>query len=249
MLLLQTNRAIFQRTTAHDASKKTNRSRSLRSSRPPLLHLGRALRLAEPPTGAPPSPCRVPVSRRRGELAPPSLSFHVLSLPSPCPEPRRAPSLASSSAAPASTRDVPVHSPSPAPSPSRHRAGSRAVSRHARSPRRSFAELCPRRALSRGEIRQLLVYPLPLAVCGARRTMVPCSRALLQFVTQRRRRAARACCCRRLPAQQAPIPRRADPARPRLVPACSELVPTPRSPSSPRSLHAQHAQPCLYLAP
>jgi hypothetical protein len=82
----------------------------------------------------------------------------------PCPEPRRAPSPASSSAAPASTRGVPVHSPSPAPSPSRHRAGSRAVSRHTRSPRRSFAELRPRRALSRGENRQLLVYPLPLAV-------------------------------------------------------------------------------------
>jgi hypothetical protein len=82
------------------------------------------------------------------------------------------------------------------------------------------------------------------AVCGARRTMVTCSRALLQFVTQHRRRAARACCCRRLPVPQARCPA----CKPRAPSPCPcaqrpsscalgalRPVPMPRSPSSART--------------
>jgi hypothetical protein len=47
----------FSRTTAHDAPKKTNRPRSLRSSRPPLPLLASVSPFASP---APPSECRVP---------------------------------------------------------------------------------------------------------------------------------------------------------------------------------------------
>jgi hypothetical protein len=104
---------------------------------------------------------------------------------------------------------------------------------------------------------QPLAVLLRDAVCGARRTMVTCSRALLQVVTQRRQRAARACCCRRLPVLQARCPT----CKPRAPSPCPcaqrpsscalgvlRPVPIPRSPSPARARRTPSTPPWLAMA-
>jgi hypothetical protein len=104
---------------------------------------------------------------------------------------------------------------------------------------------------------QSLAVLLRDAVCGARRTMVTCSRALLQVVTQRRQRAARACCYRRLPVPQARCPT----CKPRAPSSCPcaqrpsscalgalRPVPIPRSPSPVRARRTPSTPPCLAMA-